>query len=165
MSIGGDEEAEIRAGEQEARRFKAVSLFSGVKEVKAGQRSTIKLKMPQYIGSVRAQLVGVSGGAFVKKDTVITVKKPLMVLPTVPRATKPNDKFKIPVSVFAMDSDVQNVKVSLQVSPELKITGENNFSLSFSFVHFPHKKIRTLCNRKDYCFLRQFTIPDSIGFY
>jgi len=54
-----------------------------------------------------------------------------MVLPTAPRATKPGDKFKIPVSVFAMDDDVRNTTVSLQVSPELKIIGKNNFALSF----------------------------------
>jgi uncharacterized protein YfaS (alpha-2-macroglobulin family) len=87
--------------------------------------------MPQYIGSVRVQLIGVSDAAFSKRDTTITVKKPLMILPTVPRATKPGDKFKIPVSVFAMGDDVKNVKVSLQVSKELEIKGKNNLTFSF----------------------------------
>jgi uncharacterized protein YfaS (alpha-2-macroglobulin family) len=54
-----------------------------------------------------------------------------MILPTAPRAAKPGDKFKVPVSVFAMDDDVKNTSVSLQVSPELKIIGKNNFTLSF----------------------------------
>jgi uncharacterized protein YfaS (alpha-2-macroglobulin family) len=54
-----------------------------------------------------------------------------MILPTAPRAAKPGDKFKVPVSVFAMDDDVKNTNVSLQVSPELKIIGKNNFTLSF----------------------------------
>ena len=134
LSIGGGYEMEgsaKKANEQDSRRFKAVSLFSQVKEIKAKSREKIKFKMPQYIGSVRVQLVGVSNGAFVKKDTTVAVKKPLMILPTVPRATKPGDKFKIPVSVFATDESVKDVKVSLQVSPEIKIIGKNNFSLSF----------------------------------
>lgn len=116
LSIGGSDEIASRAGETKTQRFKAVSLFSGVREVKAGKREKIKFTMPQYVGSVRVQLIGVSEGAFSKNDTAITVKKPLMILPTAPRAAKPGDKFQIPISVFAMDSDVKNVNVSLQVS-------------------------------------------------
>jgi uncharacterized protein YfaS (alpha-2-macroglobulin family) len=132
LSIGGDEEVASMAGGQKTQRFKAVSLFSGQHEIKAGKSEKIKFKMPQYVGSVRAQLIGVSGGAFAKKDTVITVKKPLMILPTVPRAAKPGDKFKIPVSVFAMDNDVRNVNVSLLVSKELAIKGKSNLTLTFT---------------------------------
>jgi len=131
LSIGGDGEAANMAGKQKTQRFKAVSLFSGVQEVKAGKTEKIKFKMPQYVGSVRAQLIGVSQNAFSKDEANIVVKKPLMILPTAPRATKPGDKFRVPVSVFAMESDVKNTSVSLQVSPELKIIGKNNFTLSF----------------------------------
>jgi uncharacterized protein YfaS (alpha-2-macroglobulin family) len=131
LSIGGDEEMTSMAGKQKTQRFKAVSLFSGVQEVKAGKSQKIKFQMPQYVGSVKAQLIGVSQNAFSKDEANIAVKKPLMILPTVPRAAKPGDKFKIPVSVFAMDDDVKNASVHLQVSPELKIVGKNNFNLSF----------------------------------
>jgi len=132
LSIGGGDEAAAMGGKQKTQRFKAVSLFSGVQEVKAGKTEKIKFKMPQYVGSVRAQLIGVSQNAFSKNEANITVKKPLMILPTVPRASKPGDKFKIPVSVFAMEDDIRNVNVSLQVSSELKIVGKNTFSLSFA---------------------------------
>ncbi|MCL2101310.1 MAG: MG2 domain-containing protein, partial [Fibromonadales bacterium] len=131
LSIGGDDEVASRAGQQRVQRFKPVSLFSGVQEVKAGKTEKIKFKMPQYVGSVRVQLVGVSQNAFSKNETNITVKKPLMILPTAPRATKPGDKFKVPVSVFAMDNDVKNASVHIQVSPELKIAGKSSFTLSF----------------------------------
>jgi len=131
LSIGGDGETANMAGKQKTQRFKAVSLFSGVQEVKAGKSQKIKFKMPQYVGSVRAQLIGVSQNAFSKDEANIVVKKPLMILPTVPRAAKPGDKFKIPVSVFAMDYDVKKASVNLQVSPELKIIGNNNFTISF----------------------------------
>ncbi|MDR2579862.1 MAG: hypothetical protein LBC85_02570 [Fibromonadaceae bacterium] len=131
LSIGGDEDISSRAGDQKVQRFKPVAMFSGVNEVKAGKRERIKFRMPQYVGSVRVQLIGVSANAFTKSDTTITVKKPLMILPTAPRATKPGDKFKIPVSVFAMDKDVKNVNVSLQVSKELAIKGTNNLTFTF----------------------------------
>jgi len=130
LSIGGDEVSSM-SGQQKTQRFKAVSLFSGVQEVKAGKTEKIKFKMPQYVGSVRAQLIGVSQNAFSKNEANITVKKPLMILPTAPRASKPGDKFKVPVSVFAMDDDVKNTNVQIQVSPELKIIGKSNFTLSF----------------------------------
>ena len=132
LSIGGDEEIESMAGQQKAQRFKAVSLFSGVREVSAGKTEKIKFTMPQYVGSVRAQLVGASQNAFSKNEADITVKQPLMILPTVPRVAKPGDKFKVPVSVFAMNNDVKNAVVSIQVSPELKIAGKNSFAVSFS---------------------------------
>jgi len=132
LSIGGGDEAVgDMAGKQKTQRFKAVSLFSGVQEVKAGKSQKIKFKMPQYVGSVRAQLIGVSKNAFSNGEANIVVKKPLMILPTAPRATKPGDKFKVPVSVFAMDDDVKKTNVSLQVSPELKIIGNSSFTLSF----------------------------------
>jgi len=132
LSIGGGDEAVGNmGGKQKTQRFKAVSLFSGVQEVKAGKTEKIKFKMPQYVGSVRAQLIGVSKNAFSNGEANIVVKKPLMILPTAPRAAKPGDKFKIPVSVFAMDDDVKKANVSLQVSPELKIIGNNSFTLSF----------------------------------
>ncbi|MDR2583404.1 MAG: hypothetical protein LBC75_07995 [Fibromonadaceae bacterium] len=132
LSIGGGDEAVgDMAGKQKTQRFKTVSLFSGVQEVKAGKSQKIKFQMPQYVGSVRAQLIGVSQNAFSKDEANIVVKKPLMVLPTAPRATKPGDKFKVPVSVFAMDDDVKKTNVSLHVSSELKIIGNNNFTLSF----------------------------------
>jgi uncharacterized protein YfaS (alpha-2-macroglobulin family) len=131
LSIGGDEEIASMAGNQKTQRFRAVSLFSNVQEVKAGKSQKIKFKMPQYVGSVRAQLIGVSQNAFSKNEANIVVKKPLMILPTAPRAAKPGDKFKVPVSVFAMDDDVKNTTVNIQVSSELKITGKNNFTLFF----------------------------------
>ncbi|MCL2284538.1 MAG: MG2 domain-containing protein [Fibromonadales bacterium] len=131
LSIGGDEDVTNMSGQQKTRRFKAVSLFSGVLEVKAGKTEKIKFKMPQYVGSVRAQLVGASKNAFSKNEANITVKQPLMILPTVPRAAKPGDKFKVPVSVFAMSDDVKSANINIQVSPELKIAGKNNFTLSF----------------------------------
>jgi len=131
LSIGGDEDMASMAGQQKVQRFKAVSLFSGVQAVKAGKTEKVKFKMPQYVGSVRAQLIGVSQSAFSKNDADIAVKQSLMILPTVPRATKPGDKFKVPVSVFAMNNDVKNAKVSIKVSPELKLIGSNSFSLSF----------------------------------
>jgi len=131
LSIGGDEDVASMAGQQKERRFKAVSLFSGVQEIKAGKTEKIKFKMPQYVGSVRAQLIGVSQNAFSKNEANITVKQPLMILPTAPRATKPGDKFKVPVSVFAMSDDVKKANVQIQVSKELKIIGQNNFSVSF----------------------------------
>jgi len=131
LSIGGDDDMAAMAGQQKVQRFRAVSLFSGVKEVKGGKTEKIKFTMPQYVGSVRAQLIGVSPNALSKAEADIPVKQPLMILPTVPRAAKPGDKFKVPVSVFAMDDDVKNVNVSIQVSSELKITGKTNFALSF----------------------------------
>ncbi len=159
LSIGGDMELDAlaggsggrkdRAGQVDTQRFKAVSLFSGVREVKAGKKEKVTFTMPQYVGSVRVQLIGSSERGLNSQESYITVKQPLMILPTVPRAAKPGDRFKIPVSVFAMDSAVKNVSVSLQVSKELSIQGESRQKLYFSKpgeqdVNFDAEVLRTL---------------------
>jgi alpha-2-macroglobulin len=132
LSVGGDGEMAQRRGHPKVQRFKAVSLFSGVKQVGAGQNAKVKFKMPHYVGSVRVMVIGASQRGFVGTDTVMAVRQPLMVLPTLPRVARPGDRFDIPVSVFAMDNQVKSAKVSLELPPELKALGPTSQDVTFS---------------------------------
>jgi len=48
-----------------------------------------KFTMPQYIGSVKTMLVAGYEGAYGKTDKATPVRKPLMVLATLPRVLGP----------------------------------------------------------------------------
>ncbi len=132
LSVGGDEEQDQRRGHPKAQRFKAVSLFSGVRSVGAGKTTKIQWTMPHYVGSVRVMVVGVSKRGFASVDTVMAVRQPLMVLPTLPRVARPGDRFDIPVSVFAMDNKVKRAKVSLNLPASLKAIGPTSAEVQFA---------------------------------
>lgn len=132
LSVGGDEEMDQRRGHPKVQRFKAVSLFSGVRTAGAGQNVKVKFKMPHYVGSVRVMVIGASQRGFAGIDTTMAVRQPLMVLPTLPRVARPGDRFDIPVSVFAMDNKVKSATVSLELPPELKALGPTSQDVKFT---------------------------------
>lgn len=131
--VGGDESSQDdRRGNPRARRFVPVSLFTGIRNIRAGKEDVVTLRMPQYVGSVRVMLVGASGRAVVSRDTTIAVRQPLMILPTAPRLARPGDQFELPVSVFAMDKGVRKVRVSVRTSNGLKLLGDLSKEIEFS---------------------------------
>ncbi|NJN28109.1 MAG: hypothetical protein HC819_20130 [Cyclobacteriaceae bacterium] len=67
---------------------------------KAGSKNTHKIKLPQYIGSVRAMVVAGYDGAYGSVEKTVAVKQPLMVLATLPRVAGPTEEITLPVNVF-----------------------------------------------------------------
>ena len=74
--------------------------------------------MPNYIGAVRTMVVAgdAKTEAYGSVDKSVEVKKPLMVLATLPRKLSPGEKVTLPVTVFAMEPNVKNVNISLKLS-------------------------------------------------
>ncbi|MBN2280519.1 MAG: hypothetical protein JXQ65_08065 [Candidatus Marinimicrobia bacterium] len=116
---------------QQIRRFKAAVIFKQLPELKAGEEKKFKFTMPDYIGSMRVMLVGCSEKGFFSREKEMIVKTPLLVLPTIPRAVHPGDRFKLPVSVFALEDSIREVEVDLAVSDHLTILGENKQYVTF----------------------------------
>jgi uncharacterized protein YfaS (alpha-2-macroglobulin family) len=85
LSIGGDGEGEAKDDDPRANRFKPVVKFFGPITVNAGDTEEIKFTMPQYIGSVRTMVVAGYEGAYGNAEQATPVRKPLMVLATLPR--------------------------------------------------------------------------------
>ena len=56
-------------------------------------------------------------------DATTPVRKPLMVLATLPRLISPGESVALPVNIFAMDANIKKVKVEVQTSEFVKITG------------------------------------------
>ncbi|MDB5104104.1 MAG: alpha-2-macroglobulin family protein [Fibrobacteres bacterium] len=133
FSIGGDEEQRSkRAGSDQGRRFKPVALFEGPLELEPGKSRQIKLHMPNYVGSVRAMLVACSKNGYASREAVAPVLQPVMLLSTVPRVIGPGDRFQVPVSVFAMDSSIREVSVTLTAPKTMEVSGPAEQALAFA---------------------------------
>ncbi len=112
LSIGGDEAGGKKA-DAKANRFKPVVSFLGPFELASGQTATHKLKMDNYIGSVKVMVVAGNGKAYGNAEAVCKVKKPLMVLATAPRVVGPGEEMALPVTVFAMEDKVKSAKIKV----------------------------------------------------
>ncbi|MEI8004658.1 MAG: MG2 domain-containing protein [Bacteroidota bacterium] len=130
LSIGGD--LELHRGGLKANRFKPMVKFFGPFELRKGETRTTTFKMPEYIGSVRVMVVAAYDGAYGSAEQAVPVKKPLMVQGTLPRVLGPGETVKLPVSVFAMEKNMKNVKVTIDVNEFFQVNGLNSRELTFS---------------------------------
>jgi uncharacterized protein YfaS (alpha-2-macroglobulin family) len=131
LSIGGDG---IAAGaKNKAKRFKPVVQFFGPFELKAGETKAITFTMPNYIGSVKTMVVAgdIEKGAYGNAEKATPVRKPLMVLATLPRVVGPGEKVKLPVTLFAMEKHVKNVQVEIISNNLLRVNGEKKKVVTF----------------------------------
>jgi hypothetical protein len=129
LAIGGDEEAML-AKNKKAQRFIPVVRFAGPFTLQKGEEKDIKLRMPNYVGSVRTMVIAGKEGAYGFAENTTPVKKALMVLATLPRVLGPGEEVELPVSVFAMDDKIKAVKIDVTVNDFLSLT-ESSKSLDF----------------------------------
>lgn len=130
LAIGGDEEAML-AKNKKAQRFVPVVRFAGPFTIGKGEKKEIHFTMPNYVGSVRTMVIAGHDGAYGMAEKATPVKKPLMVLATVPRVIGTTEEFEVPVSVFSMDEKIRDVTVTLESNDIL--TGlQNSVSLRFN---------------------------------
>lgn len=130
LTIGGDDEGD--KGNKRANRFPPMVRFYGPFELKGGKTNTHTIDIPQYIGSVRTMVVAGQNGAFGNTDKATPVRKPLMLLGTLPRVLSIQETCDLPVSVFALDPKVKNVSVSITSDGPLTIIGKKTIQLIFS---------------------------------
>ncbi len=130
FSIGGDEA--LKPSNTKANRFKPVVKFIGPFFIQKGTTGTHKLKLPMYVGSVRTMVVAAQDGAYGNAEKTVTVKNPLMILPTLPRVVSTGEEILLPVNVFAMENTVKDVSVKVETSGLCKLSGEASQSLKFS---------------------------------
>lgn len=132
FAIGGDGDA--TAGKnKKANRFKPVVRYLGPFILEKGKTAKHTIQLPKYIGSVKTMVIAADNsiGAYGKVDIATPVRKPLMVLATLPRKLSPGEKVTLPVTVFAIENKVKNVKVQLKLSNGIKVVGENSQNLTF----------------------------------
>jgi len=114
VSIGGDEELNPDDKKNKANRFEPVVQHFGPYYLKPGNKKTHEFVMPNYIGSVRVMAVAAHEGAYGSTEVTKPVKKPLMLLTTLPRVLSPTESMQVPVSIFAMENKIKKVKVTIE---------------------------------------------------
>ena len=133
FAIGGD--GSLSKGKnRKANRFKPVVKYLGPFYLSKGKTKTHKITLPNYIGSVRTMVIAgdIKNEAFGNAEKAVPVKKPLMVLATLPRKLSPKEKVTLPISVFAMDKKVKNVKIEVKTSNGISVIGNKTQNISFT---------------------------------
>lgn len=135
FAIGGDG-SNAKGKNRKANRFKPVVRYLGPFTLKKGQTKKHTIKLPNYIGSVRAMVVASDyrKEAYGSTEKTVPVKKPLMVLATLPRKLSPGEKVTLPVTIFAMDKKVKNVSISLKSSKGITTTSGSTKTIRFDKV-------------------------------
>jgi uncharacterized protein YfaS (alpha-2-macroglobulin family) len=131
FSIGGDDYNRPK-DDRKAKRFKPVVISLGPFHLKKGAKQTHEFIMPQYVGSVRAMVVSAYNGAYGSAEKTIPVRKPLMILATLPRVIGPGETVSLPVNVFAMEKNVNEVNVEVQANEFFTVEGEKQKNIRFT---------------------------------
>jgi alpha-2-macroglobulin len=124
LTIGGDGELASKEEDARANRFKPVVKFFGPFTLDGGTASH-KFIMPQYIGSVKTMVVAGYQGSYGKAEAVTPVRKPLMVLATLPRVLGPEEKVSLPVTIFTQDKSVKTVTLTVSAEGPIEVIGES----------------------------------------
>ncbi|TNE67495.1 MAG: hypothetical protein EP344_01945, partial [Bacteroidetes bacterium] len=138
LSIGGDAINRKAKNAAQINRFKPVVRHLGPFRLKKGETAKHTLKIENYVGSVRAMVVcsapdSENKGAYGSTEKTCPVRKPLMVLPTLPRVLGTGEALRLPVDVFAMEKKVRNATVRVrETSGLVQLQGGASQTLEFS---------------------------------
>ncbi len=131
LSIGGDGTAGTNHNVS-VNRFKPVVKFLGPFRLDNGDKQTHTFTLPQYIGSVKVMVIAGHDGGYGFADKYVAVKKPLMILATLPRVLGPSEKIQLPVTVFAMENNIKTVSVQVQSNAFSNLAGNNQKTVTFT---------------------------------
>jgi alpha-2-macroglobulin len=133
IRIGGDMMMKGKDENARANRFKPMVRFLGPFKLKKGEKAQHKIAIPAYYGSVRVMVIATSEKhAWGNAEKAVPVRKPLMLLSTLPRVLSPSEEIQVPVNVFALENAVKNVEVTISVSGNLKINGDSKKTVTFA---------------------------------
>ena len=132
LALGGSDQINP-AEAAKAQRFKPVVHFVGPFKLARGKTAKHTFTISNYVGSVRVMLVAnTPDGAYGNAEKTIPVRKPLMLLATLPRVVGPGETVDLPVTVFAMDPKVKQVKLSMAANDLFTVEGSLEQTLTFA---------------------------------
>ena len=132
LALGGSDANTPVNPDQDKSRFPPVVRFIGPFALKAGEKRSHQIELPQYVGAVRVMLVAGDGAAYGSTEKSVFVRQPLMILPTLPRVVGPDEQITMPVSVFASDASIRDVTVTVTVDPRFTVVGEKSTRVAFT---------------------------------
>ena len=119
---------------KKSNRFTPVVKHIGPFYLAPGDEKIHSFKMPNYIGSVRVMVVAKDENSYGNGDKTVKVKKPLMVLSTLPRVLSPGERIDIPANIFVLDEKIKDVNITADLSENLNLTDGSQKALSFDKV-------------------------------
>lgn len=130
LALGGDQGGPI-VERQEQKRFPPVVRVLGPFHLPAGKTQKQDIDLPEYIGEVRVMVVAGQQGAYGVAEKSVTVREPLSLLATLPRVLGPGETLLMPVSVFAFENGIRDVKLSIEVDKSVEVQGPASRTVRF----------------------------------
>jgi len=129
FSIGGDE-ALNNGPKAIVNRFAPMIYFAGPFELKKGEKRTHKIDVPNYNGRVRVMVVAGDGNAYGNAEKSVSVRKPLMMIGTMPRQIGVGDEMEVSATLFATRK-LGDVKVDISTK-NLNVVGGRSQQVTFN---------------------------------
>jgi uncharacterized protein YfaS (alpha-2-macroglobulin family) len=124
LTVGGDGDLGDNS-KVKVNRFPPMVRFLEPSVLGAGESKTHVIDIPAYVGEVRIMAVAAYKRTYGSAERSVTVKSPVMALPTLPRVLSPGETFAMPVSVFAYDGQA-DVKVNVAVEGAVALTASGD---------------------------------------
>lgn len=131
FSIGGDE-ALYNGPKAIVNRFTPMVYFDGPFTLDKGKTNKHKIKVPNYNGRVRVMVVASDGSAYGNAEKSALVRKPLMLIGTMPRQIGVNDEMTVSATLFATKDGVGNVKTTISCEGGIEVIGDKTQSVTLS---------------------------------
>ncbi len=132
LALGGGDEEDIDDDESKKRRFPPVVKYLGPFHLKAGEIATHEVQLPPYLGAVRIMAVAGHNRAYGKTQKSVMVRQPLMLQASLPRVLGPNEEVSVPLTLFAMDESIKDVKIEVQTDVLIESLDSQTNTISFS---------------------------------
>ena len=113
-----------------------------------GGTKTHRITLPMYVGSVRVMVVAAHAGSYGSADKTVTVRSPLMLLPTLPRVLACGDQVRLPVNLFASDEALGDIQVNIETEGPVAVVGSRSRTLHFASAGEKMVDFELLCDRQ-----------------
>lgn len=124
-STGGDGELSLdkRVNPMQAKRFKIMSYWSGLKKANGSGIAEFEFDIPQFNGQIRLMAVAFKDESFGSAEKNTTVADPIVLSNALPRFISPGDSVVMPVTISNTTANPANAEVSLAIKGPVKIAG------------------------------------------
>ncbi len=95
---GDDESIARRANPLGVRRFKPLSLWSGIVKLDANGSADVDLDVPEFNGELRLMAMACEGDRYGSTTQAMTVTDPVVITPGLPRFMSPGDLVTMPIT-------------------------------------------------------------------
>ncbi len=133
-STGGDGSTDMdkRVNPVQAKRFKLVSYWSGLRKANSNGVAEFEFDIPQFSGEIRLMAVAFKDDQFGSAENTTTVADPIVLSSALPRFISPGDTVLVPVTISNTTSQTANGQVSMQVTGPVKILDGGSQSLQIN---------------------------------